>query len=453
LIFADSELVGRILLAEERRDSTDRALAQGIVHRDERIRMLARRARGRIRDARFISRDSFPVGAPTVVWPEPTWKPRYRALTATSDCAVLRAALTDDVWPVRLRAASLVRPTCGSDARLVAMLRRWVDTLPADASRRASDGVSWHAGAFALVALARTRPAEARPRLRRLAGHSEWHVRRYAAIAAGIVSDTVVLRRLANDPADNVREAVIESLARVAPGDPAPFLVALDDKRPQVVRAAAVALKGSRDPRVPAAANTSFERWVARANASERDVRVALLEAAGRLPSDDRPPRRQVRLPARAVELALGASARLRVVMSPRSGGGSFVVRLRGDAAPIMVARILELVRINYFNGGDWHRVEHDFVIQGAGHGSNEYVSLLPSYFRDELGGMHHLRGSIGMSTRGHDTGDGQWFVNLKDNLRLDRDYTVFAEVVEGMDVVDRILEGDAISMVGYLGP
>jgi len=44
--------------------------------------------------------------------------------------------------------------------------------------------------------------------------------------------------------------------------------------------------------------------------------------------------------------------------------------------------------------------------------------------------------------TRGHDTGDAQWFVNLKDNLRLGRDYTVFAEVTEGMDVVDGILEG-----------
>jgi cyclophilin family peptidyl-prolyl cis-trans isomerase len=54
------------------------------------------------------------------------------------------------------------------------------------------------------------------------------------------------------------------------------------------------------------------------------------------------------------------------------------------------------------------------------------------------------------MSTRGHDTGDAQWFVNLKDNLRLDRDYTVFAEVVEGMGVVDGILEGDAIATIEH---
>jgi cyclophilin family peptidyl-prolyl cis-trans isomerase len=55
------------------------------------------------------------------------------------------------------------------------------------------------------------------------------------------------------------------------------------------------------------------------------------------------------------------------------------------------------------------------------------------------------------MSTRGHDTGDGQWFVNLRDNLRLDRDYSVFGEVVEGIDVVDEILEGDTIARIEVL--
>ena len=57
------------------------------------------------------------------------------------------------------------------------------------------------------------------------------------------------------------------------------------------------------------------------------------------------------------------------------------------------------------------------------------------------------------MSTRGHDTGDAQWFFNLIDNFRLNRDYTVFAEVVEGMAVVDGIFEGDVISRIEVLPP
>ena len=145
--------------------------------------------------------------------------------------------------------------------------------------------------------------------------------------------------------------------------------------------------------------------------------------------------------------LALGAERRLRVTLAPSSGGGSFVVRLRGDVAPMMAARILALARRGYYNGLTWHRVEHDFVIQGGSPGANEYVGL-PQFLRDELGTVPHVRGTVGMSTRGHDTGDAQWFVNLRDNLRLNRDYTIFGEVVEGIDVVDGVLEGDVIASI-----
>jgi cyclophilin family peptidyl-prolyl cis-trans isomerase len=120
-------------------------------------------------------------------------------------------------------------------------------------------------------------------------------------------------------------------------------------------------------------------------------------------------------------------------------------VRLRGGVAPMMSARVLELVQRGYYDGGNWHRVEPDFVIQGGGPGTNEYVGY-DQYLRDELGTLAHPRGSVGMSTRGHDSGDAQWFINLKDNPRLERDYTVFGDVVEGMDVVDGILEGDVVA-------
>ena len=113
----------------------------------------------------------------------------------------------------------------------------------------------------------------------------------------------------------------------------------------------------------------------------------------------------------------------------------------------MMAARILALARAGYYDGLSWHRVEHDFVVQGGSPGANEYVGLA-QYLRDELGTAPHVRGTIGMSTRGHDTGDAQWFINLKDNLRLNRDYTVFAQVVEGIDVVDGILEGDVMQHV-----
>lgn len=446
---ADSALVGRILLAEDRRDSTDGALAEGSRHRDARVRVLAQRARGRIRDPRFATRDSLPAARAPVTWPEPAWRLRHRALTARrAECAALRAALADSAWPVRLHAADLVTPQCATDDSLSRVLQGWVDALPADASRRSRDGVSWHAAAHALVALARVQPREARPRVRTLAAHRQWQVRTYAARAAAVLSDTVVLRTLARDTNDNVKEVAIESLAKLTGhADDEIFLAALGSDGAQAVRAAAIALEASPRADVATAANATFERWVSRANQSERDVRVALLEAAGRPASDDRPPPSRIELPPQAVALALGADLRLRVTLAPRSGGGSFVVRLRGDAAPMMAARILALARSGYYDGLSWHRVEHDFVIQGGSPGANEYVGLA-QYLRDELGTVPHARGTVGMSTRGHDTGDAQWFVNLKDNLRLNRDYTVFAEVIEGIDVVDGILEGDVMEHV-----
>ena len=449
---ADSALVGRILLAEDRRDSTDIAFVDGAHHTDARLRVLVQRALGRIRDPRFAARDSLPPLPAARVWPEPAWRLRFRALTEhRKDCNALRLAFTDSAWPVRLHAADLVTASCATDAAIGATLRGWLDDLPANAARRVRGGVSWHAGAHAIVALARLQPDEARKRITGLASHRRWQVRVYAARAAAVLLDTSRLRALAHDANDNVEEAAIESLAKLTGhADDDIFLAALSATGAQAVRAAAVALKGSPRSDVAAAANSAFERWVMRVNASAHDARTALLEAAGRPTSDDRPPPRRAVLPPSAVALALGADVRLRVTMAPASGGGSFVVALRGDIAPMMAARVLALARTGYYTGLGWHRVEPDFVIQGLSPGENEYVGWAQS-LRDELGNVHHTRGTVGMSTRGHDTGDAQWFINLKDNLRLDGDYTVFGEVVEGIDVVDGVLEGDVIASIREL--
>jgi cyclophilin family peptidyl-prolyl cis-trans isomerase len=444
---ADSALIGRILVAEDRRDSTDAALAAGLRHGDPRVRLIAGRALGRIRDPLFAARDSLPPVAAPPAWAEPAWRLRYRALAnQRTDCGALRAALADSAWQVRLRAPGLADASCGADSAFVRVLSGWVDALPRDTRRRAAGGVSWHAGAHALVALARIAPEQARTRIGGLATHQDWHVRLYAARAAAVLADSARLRALARDADGNVQEAAIDALAKLV-GHAADDLYreVLNGDAPQAVRAAAIALKGSTAPGIGEAANGAFARWVRRANESERDVRVALLELAGRPASDDRPPAPHFDLPPDAVALALGADVRVRMTMSPDAGGGSFVVRMRGDVAPIMAARVLALVREGYYDGGNWHRVEPDFVIQGAGPGTNEYVGYA-HYLRDELGTVAHPRGTVAMSTRGHDTGDAQWFINLKDNPRLVRDYTVFAEVIEGIEVIDGIMEGDVVA-------
>ncbi len=446
---ADSALIARILLAEDQRDAASEALALGSRHSDSRIRALATRALGRVRESAFAARDSQPSLPSPPVWPEPAWRLRYRALSERrDDCAVLRAALADDAWPVRLRAAALATPACAADRSIVETFREWADSLPANVTRRRAGSVSWHAAAHGLLALSRLEPIEASQRLERFAAHSDVHLRLYAARAGANLADTATLRLLARDPDPNVREASIGALSKLAGhAEDALYIEALDAGAPQVVRAAALALAGSPRAGAQRAADAAFERWAERSSASERDVRIALLAAAGRPDSDDRPQPPGHEIPPEAIALALGADVRLRVTMAESNGGGSFDVRLRGDAAPITAVRILELARTGYYDGLTWHRVEHDFVIQGGSRGHNEYVGL-NKYFRDELGAVPHLRGTVGMSTRGHDTGDAQWFINLKDNLRLNSDYTVFAEVVEGIDVVDGILEGDVIETI-----
>ncbi len=452
LTTADSALVGRILLAEDRRDSTDAALAEGARHADARVQALARRARGRIRDPAFAERTAMPALRPSPIWAEPDWRVRYRAIARLrDDCNAMRLSLGDSAWAVRMRVMDLLQASCASDELIMVRLHQWVDSLPARTEKRKAGRISWHAGAHAIVALARLRPAEARRRIPAISNHRQWEVREYIARAAVLFGDTALLRRYAADPNDNVAETAIAALARMTGhADDALYLRAIDRQGAQVVRAAAMALKGSPRPDVPSRAMQAFDRFVVRANQSERDARIALLDAAGRPPTADKAPASVSTLPPEAVALALGQQVYLKVTMAKASGGGFFTIRLRGDNAPMMAARVLDLVKRGYYDGLTWHRVEHDFVIQGLGPGANEYVGY-PQFFRDELGGLSHLRGTVSMSTRGHDTGDAQWFVNLRDNARLDKDYTVFAEVVDGIHTMDGILEGDRVAKIRRL--
>jgi cyclophilin family peptidyl-prolyl cis-trans isomerase len=456
LAAADSALVGRILIAEDARRAEDPALAEGMQHPDARVRHLAARARARTADALFAARDSIRVAPPAAAppaYPEPAWRLRLRALAAQrSDCTALAAALADDVWPVRFRAAALLGVSCAGTPGVLPTLRQWVGALPADASRRPAGGVSWHGAAHAIVALARIAPDEARPQVTRLATHAAAPLRAYAARAAAQLGDTAQLHRFVTDADANVRAEAVEALGRIT-GHANDLLYAslvADDTAPQVVRVAAGALAGTARADLARIAGAAFDqRWRTRGIDTERDVRQALLKAAGRDTAEEATLRRARGLApatlARAVSLALGADVRVQVTMADASGGGHFTVRLRGDVAPIMAARIAAIAESGYYDGLTWHRVEHDFVIQGGSPGANEYVGW-HTFLRDELGTVPHVRGTVGMSTRGHDTGDAQWFVNLRGNERLGRDYTVFAEVVEGIEVVDGILEGDAIA-------
>ena len=93
------------------------------------------------------------------------------------------------------------------------------------------------------------------------------------------------------------------------------------------------------------------------------------------------------------------------------------------------------------------HRVVPNFVLQGGSPNANEY-SGAREFMRDEISG-NNRRGTVGLSTRGRNTADAQFFINLIDNTRLNGDYTVFARIPdEDLSVVDRIQEGDVIRAI-----
>jgi cyclophilin family peptidyl-prolyl cis-trans isomerase len=398
---------------------------------------------------------------------------------AGASCAPLQAAAADPDAHVRLQAIDELGACRASDADPAA-LRRLAEALAADAAPRA-----WHVPAHALVALARLAPDEARPLLPRAATHATWQVRMYAARAATLLADTALGVRLAADAHPNVRHAALSGL--------------IDTQRPEAVPAALAALTSPDHqlvleatqafvpPMLPAdttpitqALLQALTRLTRVGADTSRDPRMAILNRLEALGTRALAPRIETYLtdydPAVAERAATLLTAwtgtartaaprpvagprvtrsqvqalrgrRLRVTMAAL---GSFEVALDVDTAPVTAVRIAAHAAEGYYNGLTFHRVAPNFVIQGGSPGANEFAGA-PRFLRDEVG--LHKRGTVGISTRGRDTGDAQFFVNLVDSPRLDHQYTVFGIVTSGMETVDAILEGDVIERIELVDP
>lgn len=123
---------------------------------------------------------------------------------------------------------------------------------------------------------------------------------------------------------------------------------------------------------------------------------------------------------------------------------GEIVMRLFIKEAPGSVVNFVNLVNTGYFNNRFFHRVVPNFVAQvgcnrGDGFGSEDYS------IRSEFSQRRYKTGSVGMASAGKDTEGTQWFITHSPTPHLDGKYTIFAEVVKGMDVVNKIEVGDKI--------
>lgn len=400
-----------------------------------------------------------------------------RVAGRTGDCRVLLNATHDQSPAVMMQALDGLAPACTDTAPILERLR-----LVAGGLGNSSSALPWQVGARALMALAKLAPAEAAAYVTRrdVLASRTWQVRAAVATAAGRVKNEDALLALAKDTVPNVRVAALDGLRAMGSTHllHAEALDALASDDFQLVRTAAISLKGapknddtamallnalkrlsdqgkdtSRDPRLALFERLTEQQPVARlplikAHLMDFDPEVA--DAAQTLcerlvPGAVFPAEPHLRAPAQASREALATLPRTATIVM--RNGDRIELQLLTAEAPMTIARFASLARAGYYNNLTFHRIVPNFVIQGGSPGASEYVGDA-RYMRDELGRAPHLRGAVGLSTRGRDTGDAQIFIDLVDLPRLDHDYTVFATVTAGMGAVDRVLEGATIANV-----
>jgi peptidyl-prolyl cis-trans isomerase B (cyclophilin B) len=130
---------------------------------------------------------------------------------------------------------------------------------------------------------------------------------------------------------------------------------------------------------------------------------------------------------------------------------GDMKVEFFDKDAPKTVANFIKLAKEGYYDGLTFHRVIPNFVIQGGcPHGTGTGG---PGYTIDcELDGenQYHDRGVLSMAHAGRNTGGSQFFIchNRTNTQHLDRNHTCFGKVVEGLEVIDAIRQGDKIKKI-----
>jgi cyclophilin family peptidyl-prolyl cis-trans isomerase len=126
------------------------------------------------------------------------------------------------------------------------------------------------------------------------------------------------------------------------------------------------------------------------------------------------------------------------------STGGRVKIVMRADVAPKHVERIKTLVRQHFYDGTVFHRVIEDFMAQGGdptatGQGGSKLPDL-----KAEFNDLPHVRGAVAMArAQGEDSANSQFYIVFYPALKLDRNYTVWGRVVEGMEWVDAIERGE----------
>jgi len=136
-----------------------------------------------------------------------------------------------------------------------------------------------------------------------------------------------------------------------------------------------------------------------------------------------------------------------------KTNKGDIVLELFEDEAPNTVANFVSLVENKFYDGLKFHRVIAGFMAQGGdpkgtGSGGPGYRIKCECYRKDR---HKHARGVISMAHAGRDTGGSQFFITFEETAHLDGKHTVFGRVIKGLDVVDKLKQGDKIEKATVL--
>jgi cyclophilin family peptidyl-prolyl cis-trans isomerase len=145
--------------------------------------------------------------------------------------------------------------------------------------------------------------------------------------------------------------------------------------------------------------------------------------------------------------MVLPVTSGKRVTATLTTVRGPIRLELFGAEAPITAWNFLALARSGYYRNTRFHRVVPNFVAQDGdprddGNGGPGYA------IRDEMNRHRYERGAVGMALSGPDTGGSQYFITHSPQPHLDGHYTVFGRVLQGYDVLDRIVQGDLITRI-----
>jgi HEAT repeat protein/cyclophilin family peptidyl-prolyl cis-trans isomerase len=450
-------------------------LVAAVASDDPRSRALAARGLGALKDASAVDRLLALVGDPD----ETVALHALRALAAIGDArgtaaaARMLAAASDVVRREALRALAVLPPDPSLRPRLVGLVAERDPWIRAEALR----------------ALARTDRGDFALVLSGMDADPVWWVRSALASALGDLGDEMsvgILHAMLQDKDPRVLPAVLDALRRARGKDALDTLVRHLEHADLGVRVGAA--EGIAALGAVGASSSLLAAWRRGLGdgKGELEARIAAVKAlatqkddaakAGLAEVAKADPTRAVRARAALALGELGAPAPdpgkeaverpaldYREAMEPfdprpgvplytpraflRTRHGTIEIHLDVVASPLTTASFIDLARQGFYDGLVFHRVEPGFVVQGGcprgdGNGGPGYT------LRCEITGRPYGRGAVGMALSGKDTGGSQFFIALSPQPHLDGGFTLFGQVVAGMDAVLRIRPGDVIEKV-----